>query len=440
MGNKKLLIIGGSLFILAIILIMLIIIFKGIGGSVNVGSASLEFWGVFDEKEYYQGAIESFNAKYPGVKITYKGFTYEEYETQLVNAFAAGRGPDIWLLHNTWLPRHKDKILPLPEEIQKDKEMPMTPEDFKDQFVDVTEKDLLSDGQIYALPIYVDTLALFYNRDLFNTNGITQPPKTWEEVNSITEKITKIDQDNNINQSSIAMGTAENINRSTDIVSLLMLQSGVPLASDDQSGVNFSAFVDGKNVGQAALEYYTDFANPRKRIFTWNDQMPYSVDAFREGNTAMMLNYSHQIKILREQSPRLNFDIASMPQVSGSRESINYANYWAPTVSKNSKNPTEAWKFLVHLSSKDGAISYINSSNRPPARNDLIDLVRNDPDLGVFSVQALSAKSWYQIDNKIIEKILAQMINDVNFGRRSIKDALDYAGSQINILMTNRNF
>ena len=148
----------------------------------------------------------------------------------------------------------------------------------------------------------------------------------------------------------------------------------------------------------------------------------------------MMFNYSHEVEILKNKSSRLNFGVAPMPQVS--RTDIkNYGNYWGVGVVANSKFPNEAWRFVAYLGSKDGAQSYLSATLRPSARRYLIELQKNDLDLVVFAVQALSARSWYQIDNTAIETIFADMIDDVNFRRFSVKDSLENAESRVNVLM-----
>jgi len=341
------------------------------------------------------------------------------------------------MVQNTWLPKYLDKIIPLPRQIPGQKEPLLTLKSFREQFVDVTEKDLVAGGEIYGLPLYVDTLALYYNKDIFNSLGITQPPQTWNEFNEDVEKITVADSNNNISRAGAAIGTARNINRSTDILSLLMLQSGVPMVDDAGVSADFSKITEGKDLGQVALEYYTDFSNPAKRVYTWNDGLHYSIDAFQEGTTAMMLNYSHQIPLLRSKAPRLNFGVATMPQL-GESQVLNYANYWAPAVSKFSPASRQAWEFIVYLSSTEGVLSYLNATGRPTARRDLIEQQKNDLDLGVFAKQALSANSWYQTDNLAIENILADMIEDVNFGRRSIAEALQTTENKITLLMQRK--
>ncbi|MDP3731301.1 MAG: extracellular solute-binding protein [bacterium] len=434
LGNNKLFYIAGGLVVGVILLVMIIFLGRGFTPPGGNERSDLTFWGVFDSPENFRASIDAYQNQNPNIRINYRQFSFEDYEKSLVNAFASGTGPDIFLIHNTWLPKHQTRIAPLPQQIPGEDTPLFTLKDFKDQFVDVTGEDLLVNSEIYGLPIYVDTLGLYYNKDIFNSLGIAKPPQTWNEFNNTVEKITTSDDNNNISRSGAAIGTARNINRSTDILSLLMIQSGVPMVNDDYTSADLSKYLEGQDLAHIALEYYTDFANPAKRVYTWNNAQHFSIDAFQEGITAMMFNYSHQIPLLRSKAPRLNFGIASMPQLNQA-QSANYASYWAPTVSKFSKNSTAAWRFLVYLSSAPGVVPYINSTNHPVARRDLIDQQTTDPDLGVFAKQTLSAKSWYQIDNLAIENILADLIDDVNFGRQSIAEALRAAENKITLLM-----
>ena len=418
------------------VFLAVILILKGIGGGTTQ-SATLEFWGVFDDRGAFDKVIKDFQTQNPGIKVLYRQFSYEEYERSLIDDLAAGTGPDVVMIHNTWLPKHGDKLKVLPATIPGQKQPLLTIQDYKTNFVDVAFKDFVFNNQIYGLPLYVDTLALFYNKDILNSAGISRPPQDWEEFNSDVETITRLDGSSQVVQSAAAIGTARNINRSTDLLSALMIQTGVRMTDADNKSASFDNLVNNTPVGELALKYYTDFANPSVRTYTWNDVQHYSVDAFIEGKTAMMFNYSHEVEVLKNKASRLNFGVAPMPQVS-STDLKNYANYWGVGVSFSSKFPNEAWKFVAYLASKEGAQSYLSATLRPSARRDLIELQRNDLDLGVFAVQALSARSWYQIDNIAIETIFADMIDDVNFGRSSVKNSLENAESRVNVLMQRR--
>lgn len=433
MSQTKLLIIGGAIGLGVVILVMFLIL--GSLEQPSIGAVTLQFWGTFDEPSFYTDVISDFKRSNPNVNVVYRKFNFEDYEGQLIDSFAAGTGPDVWLMHNTWLPKHGDKMQPLTPELFEEKQAPMIFKDFQEQFVDVAVRDLTFNSQIYSLPVYMDTLALYYNKDIFNTAGIAQPPATWNAFNDAISKLTIFDNRGNIVRSGAAIGTVGNINRSTDILMLLMLQSGVQMTDRDNTGAAFARSVENENVGEISLQFYTDFANPARQVYTWNDRQHYSIDAFTEGNTAMMFNYSHQIATLRDRASRLNFGVAPMPQILGSPVAVNYANYWSPAVSKQSKHPDLAWKFIVHLSSAKGATMYLNASSRPAARRDLIELQKSDPDLGIFATQSLSAKSWFQVDSSAIETIFGDMIDSINFGSVSIRDALQSAENKVSVLM-----
>jgi len=388
----------------------------------------LEFWGVFDDSDIYKALIADFNAAFPKIKIKYYKKTYQTYENDLLEAMATGRGPDIFMLHHTWLSRYEDKIWAAPSELVSLKEL-------TDNFVDVVADDFVSDSYITALPLSIDTLALYYNKDIFNTAGIPQPPETWEEFLTDVEELTIKDERDNIIRAGAALGAARNVNRSTDILSLLMLQSGAQMVNQERTKATFDQKVEDFYPGQRALEFYTDFVNPLKSVYTWNTRMHYSMDSFSEGQTAMMLNYSYQLPIIRAKSPYLNFGIASMPQIETSTKDVNYANYWGLTVSHNCQESEKAWQFIVWLTEKENAQKYLELAKKPTARRDLIFWQKDDPDLAVFAEQTLTAYSWEQVDNSSIETILADMIESVVLGRATIQGAINKAANDITLLM-----
>jgi len=346
---------------------------------------------------------------------------------------AAGRGPDIFMINNTWLPKHQDKIAPAPETL-------ITSKRYNDIFVDVASSDFVINDKIYAWPLGVDTLALFYNKDLFNSAGLAEPPKTWEEFNKAAEKLTKRDKEGNIIQAGAALGTARNINRSTDILAALMIQSGSKMVDNDKSSVVFNQSIglssgERINPGERALLYYCSFADPQKRVYSWNDSQHYSLDSFVEGRVAMMFNYAYQIFQLRARAPHLNFAVAEFPQISENSKKITLANYWGLAVGKNSVNQTAAWQFLAWFIQPDNFKNYLTLTRKPTSRRDLVAWQQNDKDLGIFAVQSLTARSWWQADNTAVEKILADAIDNVVSGKQTAFQAIDEAAKKITLLM-----
>ena len=400
----------------------------------------LVFWGLWDDSDVYESFIRDYEKLNPEVKIKYYKKTYQDYEKDLLDALASGKGPDIFTVHHTEIPQYLDKISPLPQEL-------MTVNSFQNLFMDVASFDLIKQNQIYAVPFSIDTLALFYNKDLLYSANISQPPKTWEEFKDYVEKITRYDEAGNIIHSAAAIGTAENVNRSTDMLALLMLQSGVRMVNEDKSEAICDHVVypsSGKpfSPGKISLKFYTDFANPTKRVYTWNPRMHYSIDAFYEQLTTMMFNYSYNIETIYSKARYLNFGISEMPQIEESPSKVNYANYWAQTVSLRSKYPFQAWDFLLFIatgpkgSPGDNLKTYLKNTYRPTARRDLVNWQKeNYPSLEVFVNQALTARSWYQVDSKGIEEIFVKMVEDVVLGKATIEQATKRGAAEVTVLM-----
>jgi multiple sugar transport system substrate-binding protein len=436
--RKKIIKIG----IISVGFIVLLFIISLIFKKEPIKPTYLVVWGVFDEEDVFREQITEYTRQNKGITIKYEKKNPETYEDDMLRAFAENKAPDIWMMHNTWLPKYKTLIKEIPDTLAKEI-LPF--ESFKNSFVDVVEKDLSENNKIYGLPLYVDTLAMFYNKDFFNSEGIVAPPQNWDELVDDIDNLIKKDQWGQITRAGVALGTARNINRATDILGLLMLQNGTKMVGDDKKKATLSESMrlDEKSYypGREALRFYTDFSNPSKRTYTWNRQMRYSVDAFVEGKTAIMFNYSHQIPTIKARVPYLNFAVVPMPQVKDRNFDINYANYWAFTVSKKSKSieneriAQEAWRFIVFLTQQENSKKYLEKAKKPTARKDLVDWQRKDLELGVFAKQSLTAQSWYQIDNLKIEKIFSDAIDSIVLGSATVEKAIDVAASQVNLLM-----
>ncbi len=427
--------------LLPLFLILIFLVSSGFGcrNPHEKEEITIVVWNLWDDSSQWKPLIEAYEIIHPNIRIKYYKKNHQEYEQELINALAAGKGPDIFVINNSWLPRYFDKIKPISQDLITDSQKLITEREFKETFVDVAYQDFVADGKIYAVPFSVDTLALYYNKDLFNTVGIPEPPETWEEFKNAAERLTKIDQYGNIVRAGAAVGTAKNVNRSTDILSLLMLQSGAKMTNSNHTKAVFNQGIEigGKDYspGLTALRFYTDFANVSKRVYTWNPRMHYSIDSFYEGKAAMMINYSYHIPTIKAKAAKLNFGIAPIPQIKGSEIDVNYANYWANTASAWSAHPVECWDFILFIAQKENLEKYLAETNKPTARRDLVIKQIDDINLGVFTEQGLTARSWRQVDDKTIETIFAEMIESVVLGRKSAGEAINLAVTQVDRLM-----
>ena len=453
-------------------LIVLSIVFFALGLGRDrvqpVRDVSLEFWGIFQDRDLMDGLARSYMKTHQNVTIEYKGFgdsEFTDYEPMIVKTLAEGDGPDIFFINNTWLPRHLGKLVPAPSDFSS-----LSAAAVRRDFVDVVADDfVVKDPETgveatYGAPLSLDTLALFYNKEMFNSASIASPPATWTEFQEVVQKLAVKDSAGNVLRAGAAIGTANNILRSTDILSLLMIQNGTKMVDDNHSRVEFSNNVGSVRPGPAALAFYVQFASPSSPYYTWNRRMHFSVDAFYERQAAMMFGYAYNIDTIRKKAPYLDFGIAPVPQISvaAGADAFSYANYWSPVVTKKTL-PGEyknlgctsgsvrppiaaspcwyAWDFIMSMLLDAPAQEYLETTQRPAAQRHLIEWQRDTMPgqrLAIFATQGIFAKSWYQPDSSKVEQFMAAAIDAVQLRNVTVDEALKDAADQINALLAKQ--
>jgi ABC-type glycerol-3-phosphate transport system substrate-binding protein len=386
---------------------------------------TLEFWGLDDDEEVWREIITKFQKKNLNFTINYTRLPESTYEEILVNRLAEGRGPDLFMLSNSSISKHRDKIFPLP------KGFGISAKDFGRTFADIAYQDLVgNNGEIYGAPLFIDTLALLYNRDIFNTAGIAEPPRDWDAVKSLAQSLTRVNVAKDVVRGGIALGTARNVEHAFEIVSALILQNGDPIVGREdrvEIGLGIKA--------QDALRLYTSFANPRQSNFSWTERMKDSITALGEGSVAMIIGFSRDLPVIAAKSPHLALGVSPLPQPKGSNTSLTYGSYFFPAVSKASRNPTAAWRFALDIAYGEGVTLYLNKTGRPPARRDLISAGTKSPQLDVYYRQALSAKSWLVPDESKARNIFREAIGALNTGAVSPEQATARLEQQLRLLL-----
>ncbi len=394
--------------VIIVIVILYLVITKVIlplfnrGGGSGGGSdqeASLTYWGLWESENVMSSLIADFQKANPKIQINYQRQSHKDYRERLQSALAGEEGPDIFRFHNTWLPMLGRSMTPAPKQVAEQLNL-------QTNFFPVVSQDLVSGGNVYGVPIGFDSLALFYNTNIFNTAGKT-PPTTWDDLRRTAMDLTVKDSSGRIQVAGVALGTVGNIDHFSDILGLMMLQNGADLANPTGS------------LAEDALRFYTIFSTQDK---VWDQTLPSSTYAFAIGKVAMIFAPSWRIEEIRNINPNLQFKTYPVPQLPDTK--VAWATYWAEGVSAKSKNSAAAWKFLQYLSSTEVMAKFytnasqVRSFGEPYPRVDLASQLASDELMGAFVQQGPYAQSWYMCsrthDNGINDKIIKYYEDTIN--------------------------
>jgi len=421
-------IIGGGVLV---ILLAGVLILLNMRSANTAAQVTLTIWGT-DQEKPMDDLINAYIATNKGAKITYTQFDPADYDNRLLSALAAGTGPDMFEIGNHEMPKWKSVLTPIP--VTNTYNLVSLESDFPS----VVEQDFVSNGQIYALPFSIDTMAMIYNKDLFDSAGIAVPPKTWDDLEADISRLRTVNALGQLDQAAAAIGgSGVSISNAPDILYLLMLQNGTQMTDAQNNGPSFASG-GSTNSGLSAFNFYLQFANAASPYYTWNDSMGNSVDDFIQGKTAIIFDYHSSLAEIKAKAPFLNVGIAPMPQPKGASIAINYPRYSGFAVAR-AGSYTAAWNVLLGwATSPTSEETYVSDTGGSPALRTEIQTKLSDPAFAVFASQALTARSWYEADDGKIDAIFNTAIQSVLNGAADSSAALNAAQSAVGQVMSSQ--
>ncbi|WP_405318190.1 ABC transporter substrate-binding protein [Ruminococcus sp.] len=186
----------------------------GSGGSSDSGSSSgsgekaksitVNIWDSNQQKGIQEIADKWTETS--GVKVNVEVVDWDNYWTLLEAGASGGTMPDVFWMHSNTAQMYmeNDILLKLNDYIDKDSSI-----DMSKYYEGVKDLYTRSDGNIYALPKDHDTIALLYNKAIFDKYGVQYPTDkwTWEDMYAAAKKIS---EDSKGDVYGIAMNTSNN--------------------------------------------------------------------------------------------------------------------------------------------------------------------------------------------------------------------------------------
>ena len=392
-------------------------------------NTEIKVWGTIDKKVFDSYINKYQQDKNIQFKLTYTYKSPDKIDSELVEAIATGKAPDSILVPQNLIKRYLDKVylITYPER------------SFKDTFVQESELYIQPSG-VFALPFFIDPLVMYWNRDMFSTASIALPPSTWAEFPLLAQKISQNDSNANITKSAVSFGEFKNVNNAKALLSTLIMQAGNPIVSEDTNGL-FKSILDVQSStdimvpADSALQFFTDYSNPKKSVYSWNRSLPSSKDSFLSEDLATYFGFASEYQDIKDKNSNLNFDVATMPQIVNAKANITYGTLYGFAILKSSQNVTQATSLLSLLVGADSVSTLLQFMTVAPARRDLVAIGSINPVQSIVFNSSLISRGWIDPDSNQTDQIFQNMVENVTTGRMNIQDSVSKASKEINNLL-----
>lgn len=367
---------------------------------------------------------------YANVSYTYIPPT--QFNQTIIKSLADGVGPDLILASHEQLIEQRRRIRAIPYT-----SFPLR--DFQDLYIDGAQVHALSDG-VYGYPIMVDPLMMYWNEDILTNNGFLTAPRTWEELVNV-QLPAMIDRsfDRTINRGVVAFGVYNNTRHAYGVLSMLLIQSGSSLVTEDLRNPQLVQYEVGltkttvPNVNPFAnsLSFYLRFSQPANTLYSWNRSFDSDLTQFISEDLVFYFGYGSEGKEIQRLNPNLNFDIAEVPQGASADVRRTYGQFYALSPLRSTDNLNGAFNVLYRLSSDDLVAQIAQSYDMVPSKRALVSLGSNDTFGRLTYRSAPITYGWLNPDRPAVDGILSQMVSDVSENRSDVNTAVRDAEQKI---------
>lgn len=295
---------------------------------------------------------EGFMAKYPDITVTVETIPWDNYWTELQASAQGGDMADIVVMHPDEVENYASGgiLMDLTDILNGDVAN-------QSNFPDYVVQDFEVDGKLYGIPKDVGTLALFYNKDIFDAAGVDYPTNewTWDDLTAASEKLT--DLDNGI-YGMLADNNGQNFYWN------LIWQNGGEVWDEEN---NLCLMDSEEAIG--AIEYAVSFIENGQSP-TPADFANLTADEYFESGKAAMTYAGSWMLTEYNQIDGLNYDVQELPQ---GKERAVICSGMAFSVYANTQYPKAAKLLAEYLGSEEAQTLEAESGVAIPAYNGTAD-------------------------------------------------------------------
>ncbi|MDQ7030590.1 MAG: ABC transporter substrate-binding protein [Ardenticatenia bacterium] len=288
----------------------------------------------------------------------------------------------------------------------------------RDEFLDTLINAFTWNGQTYGIPKDFNTLALFYNKDLFDEAGVEYPTNdwTWDDLKAAAQAITE------------ATGVAGfSVPADPGRFPIFVFQNGGQIMTEDFS----DTLLDSPEVIEAAT-FYTGAREEGWAIIPQDVGVGWQGEAFGKGDVAMVLEGGWLVPYLSSQFPDRVYGAVHPP--AGPKGEGNLVFTVAYSVSVNSDNPQAAFDAIACITSEENQLKVLESGFALPSRKALQDadyLNENEVAQAIFTGAEFATPFMWGLQGETVNNAMAQALERVYLEGMSVEDSFTQAAEEV---------
>ncbi|MBE5904554.1 MAG: sugar ABC transporter substrate-binding protein [Pseudobutyrivibrio sp.] len=391
---------------------------ESLGGSVE-GELSIAIWDE-GQRPGLQKIVDEWSEQ-SGVKATIQVVDWNNYWTLLEAGATGGELPDVFWMHSNVAQKYmeNDLLLDLTDKIAESDKIDMS--NYYEGIVNLYQ----SNGKQYAIPKDIDTIALWYNKTIFDEMGVAYPDDTWT-WDDFADAAAKLTNDEHWGFA-LAPG-----NNQEGYYNTIYSMGGYVISDDKKtSGMDDPNSIKG-------VKLFTDMiaAGSCPDLATVSETDPNEL--LCAGKTAMAINGSWMLAGYRDNEyAAANCDIAVLPYTNTPDDRVSIYNGLGWAASANGKNTDAAWSLIEYLGSKEGQTKQAENGVTMSAYIGTSDAWVNSVDC--FNLQAymdmLDAKLVfrpYSRDTTVWEDMMIEKLQDAWTGATPVEDVCKEIAEEMN--------
>ncbi|GAA1743833.1 extracellular solute-binding protein [Luedemannella helvata] len=383
-------------------------------------SGTVTFWHAYsadsqEVKTLNEVVLPGFKAKHPGVDVKQVAIPYDQLHQKLITGAAAGDVPDVMRSDIAWV----SELAKLGLLEQLDAAMPDFQELAARTFPGTLATNLYN-GKYYGLPLDTNTRVLMYNADALAKAGVTEPPRTFDDLRALA---TKLDGKG-------VFAFADNGLSGWNVLPWIWSAGGDitnPEYTKATGFLNSPASVSGV---QLLFDLYGQKQLPNI-ILGGTGGTPTS-DGLATGKYATILDGPWMYPIFQSAHPDFKLQVAPVP--AGPGGSVSVVGGEDVVVFRASKNKAAALEFTRYLLSEEAQLAMAKVGQMSVLKD--LDVTAVNPIYGPFVQQLQTAKPRPPVPNwsKINDLLQAKLQNAFK-GDLTVQAALDQAAAEIDPLL-----